>query len=276
MLPGGSRFHVTLPPQSPDGPTLTIRKFVLTHRGLESLVTAGALSAKAARFLEACVGARLNILISGSTSAGKTSLLNALCDKVPLRERIITLEDVPEIQLNHPNWVRLVSVHGERGSSLRDCVTGALRMRPDRIVVGECRSLEALEMLQSMNTGHDGGMTTIHANSAGDALTRLESLILIHSGTEIPIKTLRRQIVNALDMIIHLTKLGDGRRHIEEILELESMEGEIITRMTIFKRTGPNDASKLVCCGLVPTFAKHFEGENALPRNFFDPLAYEK
>jgi pilus assembly protein CpaF len=275
MLPGGSRFHVTLPPQSPDGPTLSIRKFVRTYRGLENLVTAGALSAKAARFLEACVKARLNILISGTTSSGKTSLLNALCDKVSKQERIITVEDVPEIQLDHPNRVRMVSVHGERGSSLRDCVTGCLRMRPDRIVIGECRSLEALEMLQSMNTGHDGGMATIHANSAADALSRLESLILIHSGIEIPVTTLRRQIVAAIDMIIHLRKVGEGRRQIEEILELESMEGEIITRQAIFKR-GINDDAKLACCGLVPTFAKYFEGENALPRNFFDPLAFEK
>ena len=276
MLPDGSRFHVTLPPQSPDSPTLTIRKFVRTHRGLENLVSADALTAKAARFLDASVSARLNILISGSTSSGKTSLLNALCDRVDINERIITVEDIPEIQLNHPNWVRMVSVFGERGASLRDCVTGCLRMRPDRIVVGECRSLEALEMLQSMNTGHDGGMTTIHANSAADSLSRLESLILIHAGTEIPLKTLRRQIVSALDMIIHLRKLGDGRRQIEEILELVSMEGEIITRQTIFKRSGPNEDAKLVCCGLVPTFAKYFDGENALPRNFFDPLAYEK
>src|SRR5262249_47523067 len=254
MLPDGSRFHITLPPHSPDHPTLSIRKFAPKHKGLESLVASGALSKKAAQFLEACVRARLNILISGSGSSGKTTMLNALCSKVEFGERIITIEDVPEIQLDHPNWVRLVAVQGERGGSPRDCVIGSLRMRPDRLVVGECRSSEALEMLQAMNTGHDGGMTTLHANSTRDALTRLEALILFHVGVDIPLKSLRRQIVDALDLVIHLRKVRTGQRQVEEILGLESMETDIITRSSLFKRDTAKDGGKLLSTGIVPKF----------------------
>src|SRR5262245_35998441 len=228
MLPNGSRFHITRPPHSPDYATLSVRKFRPKHRGLESLVAAGSLSKKAAQFLDACVRVRVNVLISGSTSSGKTTMLNALCSRVDISERVITIEDIPEIQLEHPNWVRLVGVPDERGGTLRDCVVGSLRMRPDRLVIGECRSSEALEMLQAMNTGHDGGMTTVHANSSKDTITRLESLILFHAGVDIPLRSLRRQIVDALDMIVHLRKDRAGHRVLEEILGLESMEGDII------------------------------------------------
>jgi pilus assembly protein CpaF len=276
MMPDGSRFHITRPPQSPDYPTLSIRKFVPMHRGLENLVAAGGLSRKAAQFLEACVRARLNILISGSASAGKTTLLNAMCSKVNIAERIITIEDIPEIQLEHPNWVRLVAVQDERGGTLRDCVVGSLRMRPDRLVVGECRSSEALEMLQAMNTGHDGGMTTLHANSTKDALTRLESLILFHAGAEIPLRSLRRQIVDALDMIIHLRKNPSGRREVEEIMGIESMEGDVITRSSLFKREGSKENGRLLSTGIVPKFNERFKERGiVLPQYFFDPMTFE-
>ena len=277
IMPDGSRFHITRPPQSPDYPTLSVRKFVPMHRGLENLVATGALTKKAAQFLEACVRARLNILISGATSAGKTTMLNALCSKVGLGERIITIEDIPEIQLEHPNWVRMVGVPDERGGTLRDCLIGSLRMRPDRIVVGECRSSEALEMLQAMNTGHDGGMTTLHANSTKDSLTRLETLILFHAGAEIPLKSLRRQIVDALDLIVHLKRSSGGRRQVEEILGIESMEGDIITRSSLFKRDSIRDESKLLSTGIVPKFMDRFRDRGiSLPQYFFDPAAYDE
>jgi Flp pilus assembly CpaF family ATPase len=276
MLPDGSRFHMSRPPQSPDYPTLSIRKFVPMHRGLDNLVATGALSSKAAQFLTAAVQARLNIMISGSTSSGKTTLLNSLCAKVNASERIITVEDIPEIQLSHANWVRLVAVPDERGGTLRDCVVGCLRMRPDRIIVGECRSSEALEMLQAMNTGHDGGMTTLHANSSKDALTRLESLILFHAGAEIPIRSLRRQIVDALDLIVHVRKTHEGRRQIEEILSVESMEGEIITRTSLFRRDDSNANARLLSSGIPPGFLERFKMHGVtLPPYFFDPMALE-
>jgi pilus assembly protein CpaF len=276
MLPNGSRFHITRPPHSPDYATLSIRKFMPKHRGLESLVESGAITKKVAQFLEACVHARINILISGATSSGKTTMLNALCSKVDINERIITIEDIPEVQLQHPNWVRLVGVPDERGGTLRDCVVGSLRMRPDRLVIGECRSSEALEMLQAMNTGHDGGMTTVHANSSKDTLTRLESLILFHAGVDIPLRSLRRQIVDAIDMIIHLKKDRSGQRQVDEILGLESMEGDIITRTVLFKREPTRGGTKLVGAGLVPKFNDRFKDRGVpLPQYFFDPLAYE-
>src|SRR5215475_5922033 len=276
MMPDGSRFHITFPPQSPDFPTLSIRKFVPMHRGLENLIATGALSKKAGQFLEACVKGRLNIMISGAASAGKTTLLNALCSKVGFGERIITIEDIPEIQLEHPNWVRMVGVPDERGGTLRDCLIGTLRMRPDRIVVGECRSTEALEMLQAMNTGHDGSMTTLHANSTKDALTRLESLILFHAGAEIPLKSLRRQIVDALDLVVHLKRSSGGRRQVEEVLGLESMEVDIITRSSLFKRDSVKDDSKLRSTGIVPKVMDRFKDRGiSLPQFFFDPMASE-
>jgi pilus assembly protein CpaF len=242
ILPDGSRFHVTLPPLSPLGPTLTIRKFSQQHRHLEDLTQSGFLTPKLATFLEVCVKGKMNILISGATGAGKTTLLNCLAGLIDPQERVITIEDIPELQLQTPNWVRMLAVRDPQCEvSVRDCVIGSLRMRPDRILVGECRSLEALEMLQAMNTGHSGGMTTIHANSTGDSLTRLESLILFHSGAEISLRSLRRQIVDALDLIVQIKRGSDGQRYIEEVMEVIGMEGDTITRSPIFKR--PESAS---------------------------------
>lgn len=278
ILPDGSRFHITRPPMSPYSSTLTIRKFSAVYRGLEKLVASGFMTNKAARFLEACVLARLNIMISGSTGAGKTTLLNALCSKVPLHERIITVEDIPEIQLNHPNWVRLVSVRagGEKTAAMKDCLVSSLRMRPDRIVVGECRSSEAVEMMQAMNSGHEGSMTTIHANSTGDALTKLETLIIFHSGVDIPLKSLRRQIVDAVDLVIQVKKTADGKRHIEEVMEVVGMENDTITRLSLFKLGGEKGRGRLKGTGQAPTFLKRFEERSIiLPRDFFDPAAHD-
>jgi pilus assembly protein CpaF len=276
VLPDGSRFHVTKPPMSPEGSTLTIRKFSAAYRGLDNLVPTGFLSDKARVFLEVCVRARLNILVSGSTGAGKTTLLNALASRSKLNERIITIEDIPEIQLNHSNWVRLVSVHDDKTVTVRECLVGSLRMRPDRIIVGECRSSEAVEMLQAMNTGHDGGMTTVHANSPVDALTRLESLVVFHGTSEIPLRALRRQIVDALDLVIHVRRDHNGHRHIEEIVEVVGMEGDVITRLTLFKRDEAK--GKLLSTGHAPTFLSRLQenGTPMLPKGFFDPTVAER
>lgn len=277
ILPDGSRFHITRPPLSPYSSTLTIRKFGSTYRGLEKLITAGFLSTKCARFLEACVQARISIVISGSTGAGKTTMLNALCSKVPTGERVITVEDIPEIQLTHPNWVRLVSVRGDKGGvTTGDCLVSSVRMRPDRIVVGECRSNEVVPMLQAMNSGHEGSMTTVHANSSADALTRLESLVMFHSGVEIPIKILRKQISDAIDLIIQVKKSSDGKRHVEEVLEVVGMESDVITRQPLFKLNGDKGRGKLVCSGQSPNFLKRLEDHRVvLPKDFFNPTAHE-
>ncbi len=278
ILPDGSRFHITRPPLSPYASTLTIRKFSAVYRGLDKLVASGFTTTKAGRFLEACVLARLNILISGSTGAGKTTLLNALCSKVPLHERVITVEDIPEIQLSHPNWVRLVSVRAGEGrtAAMKDCLISSLRMRPDRIVVGECRSSEAVEMMQAMNSGHEGSMTTLHANSTNDALTKLETLIIFHSGVDIPLKSLRRQIVDAVDLVIQVKKTADGKRHVEEIMEVVGMENDTITRLPLFKLSGEKGRGRLKGTGQPPTFLKRFEERSIiLPRDFFDPTAHD-
>lgn len=278
ILPDGSRFHVTLPPLSPHGATLTIRRFSRQHRNMRDLVSSGFLTSKLAMFLEACVKAKINILISGSTGAGKTTLLNALASTVDPNERIVTIEDIPELQLRHSNWVRLLAVRDERVITVRDCLIGSLRMRPDRIIIGECRSSEALEMLQAMNTGHDGGMTTVHASSSGDALTRLESLILFHAGAEIPIRPLRKQVSDALDLIIQIKRGANGQRFVEEVLEVVGMEGDVITRLPIFKRPeNKMEFGKTLTTGHPPAFIERLKNRGiVLPKDFFDPRTLEQ
>jgi pilus assembly protein CpaF len=207
----------------------------------------------------------MNILISGATGAGKTTLLNALASLISENERIITVEDVAEMQLQHKNWVRLLARPESPGATVRDCLIGSLRMRPDRILVGECRSKETLEMLQIMNTGHEGGMSTIHANSTGDALTRLESLILFHAGAEIPLRALRRQIVDALDLIVHMGRAPTGERYIQEIMEVSGMEGDIITRQSLFKCARGSHELKMT--GQVPKFQHQLDAW--ISRDFF-------
>lgn len=275
ILPDGSRFHITLPPLSPFGPTLTIRRFSKANRGIRALVNSGFLTEKASVFLAACVKARMNLIISGAAGSGKTTLLNALASQIGRDERIITVEDIPEISLDHSNWVRLIA-QPHMGQSVRRCLTGTLRMRPDRIIVGECRSSEALEMLQVMNTGHDGCISTIHSNSASDTLTRLESLVLFHAGVDIPIKALRKQIADTIDLIVHVTKSSTGQRQVDEILQIVGMEGDVITRLPIFHRLGRRKEARLVSAGHVPTFISRVERYGTLlPKNFFDPSAFE-
>lgn len=276
ILADGSRFHVTLPPLSPNEPTLTVRKFSKHLKQLTDLIATGFMSKKLAMFLSACVKAKLNILISGATGAGKTTLLNVLSSLADPRERIITIEDIPELRLKQTNWVRLLAVKDRM--SVRDCVVGSLRMRPDRLIVGECRSSEALEMLQALNTGHEGGMTTIHANSSEDALTRLESLVLFHAGADIPIRPLRRQIVDALDVIVQVKKGSGGQRYIEEVLEVVGMEGDIITRLPLFKRpTNKAEFGKTITTGHPPHFLQRLESKGLiLPKGFFDPAILEE
>ncbi|MGZ3649612.1 MAG: CpaF family protein [Bdellovibrionota bacterium] len=282
-LADGSRVNATLPPMAPTGATLTIRKFRKTPFQMQDYLRLGTLTDKAAYFLHACVMARLNIVVSGGTGTGKTTFLNSLAGLIPDSERIITIEDVAELSIQHPNWVRLESVHvpGRPVVSTRDCLVNALRMRPDRIIVGECRRDETFEMLQAMNTGHDGSMTTVHANSSRDCLTRLESLILT-SNVEIPLAALRKQIASAVQVIVQLKRNKSGQRVVQEIVEITGMEQTTITAQAIFTRDKRKAAAQpgattpegepLTAAGLVPSFIPRFsEAGIQLPPNFFDP-----
>jgi pilus assembly protein CpaF len=236
-LPDGSRVNAIIPPLSIDGPTLTIRKFAADPYEAEDLISFGTLSDPVARFLHACVRGRVNILVSGGTGAGKTTTLNVLSSFLPEDERIITIEDAAELRLQQPHIVRLESrppnIEGRGEVAIRDLVRNALRMRPDRIVVGEVRGGEALDMLQAMNTGHDGSISTIHANSPRDVLSRLETMTLM-AGMEISIRAVREQISAAIDLIIHQARLKDGTRRFTHVTEVVGMEGDMITTQDIF------------------------------------------
>ncbi len=239
-LPDGSRVHIVTQPSALQGTTITIRKFPERRLTIEDLIKFGSLTKDAAEFLEACVGSRLNIIVSGGTGSGKTTTLNVLSAFIPDDERIVTIEDSAELQLWQRHVVRLETAPPTAGGdgktgmlTIRDLVRGSLRMRPDRIVVGECRSGEALDMLQAMNTGHDGSLTTIHSNTPRDCLARLETLVLM-SGMDLPLYTIRRQIVSAIDLIIQQTRLKDGTRKITQITEIQGMEGENITFQDLF------------------------------------------
>jgi pilus assembly protein CpaF len=277
-LADGSRVNATLPPMAPNGATLTIRKFRKTPYTMQDYLRLGTLTDKAAYFLHACIIARLNVVVSGGTGTGKTTFLNALTGLIPETERVITIEDVAELNVQHPNWVRLESVHvpGRPEVSTRDCLVNALRMRPDRILVGECRRDETFEMLQAMNTGHDGSMTTIHANSSRDCLTRLESLILT-SNIEVPLQALRRQIASAVQVIVQLKRTKNGQRIVQEIVEITGMEQSTVTTQAIFTRdkkkaTTEGGLEPLLAAGLVPSFIQRFTDAGVqLPPNFFDP-----
>ncbi len=233
-LPGGARVHVVLPPVSLVGPVLTIRKFPSRPMTLEQMVERGTLTPLAAEFLERLVQARCNLVVSGGTSTGKTTFLNALSMMIPPHERVISIEDSAELQLTGlPNLVSLEArppnVEGKGALTIRDLVRASLRMRPDRIIVGECRGGEALDMLQAMNTGHDGSLTTVHANSARDALSRIETMVLM-SGLELPVSAIRQQVAAAVDFILHLERLADGSRRLLQILEVLGVEeGEVAT-----------------------------------------------
>ncbi len=249
-LPDGSRVNVVIPPVAVDGPQLTIRKFLQTKMTMDDLVAMQALTPYMAKFLEACVGARLNILVTGNTSSGKTTVLNALSGYIPDKERIVTIEDAVELKLKQRHVVRLETklpnVDGTGAVTVRDLVRNALRMRPDRIVVGEVRGGEAMDMLQAMNTGHTGSLTTLHANSPRDAVSRLETMSMM-AGLDMPLLAIRKQIAAAINLIVHLARLTDGSRRMTHITELPGMEGDVVTLTDIFKfeQTGMTPDGKI-------------------------------
>ena len=262
-LPDGSRVNAVIPPVAIDGPTITIRKFPKERMGIRDLIQFGSISESMASFLEACVKARLNIVISGGTGSGKTTLLNILSSFIPAKERIVTIEDAAELQMHQEHVVRLETKPADVGKdnemTIRALVRNALRMRPDRIVVGEVRGGEALDMLQAMNTGHDGSLTTVHANSPRDATTRLETLVLM-SGFDLPLRMVRQQIASAIDLFVQQTRFSDGSRKISYITEVAGMEGDMVTMTDIFKfeQTGTspegNVLGHLKATGLRPIF----------------------
>jgi pilus assembly protein CpaF len=237
-LPDGSRVNAVIPPVAIDGPSITIRKFGKTKLTVEELIRLHSMTSIMAEFLHACVVAKMNIVVSGGTGSGKTTLLNVLSGHIPEDERIVTIEDAAELQLHQEHIVRMetksANLDGKGLVTVRDLVRNALRMRPDRIVVGECRGAEALDMLQAMNTGHDGSLTTLHANSPRDALARLETLIMM-AGMDLPLKVIREQIASAVDLIVQQTRLRDGSRKITAITEVAGMEGDTIVLTDVFK-----------------------------------------
>jgi len=236
-LPDGSRVNVIIPPLSLVGPTITIRKFSKEPLTVDDLISFGSFTPEFAHFVEACVLGRLNIIISGGTGSGKTTLLNVFSGFIPSNERIITIEDAAELQLRQEHIVRLEArppnIEGKGAIRIRDLVINALRMRPDRIVIGECRGPEALDMLQAMNTGHDGSLTTAHSNSPRDTLTRLETMILM-AGMDLPLRAIRQQIASAVDLIIHTSRLRDGSRKVVAVTEITGMEEDTILTQEIF------------------------------------------
>ena len=253
-LADGSRVNIILPPLALDGPTVTIRKFMSKTLSLDELASLGSMSGVMADFLRSCVIGRKNIVVAGGTGSGKTTLLNALSSAIPDDERIVTIEDAAELRLQKPHVVRLESrpanAEGEGAIPIRRLVMNALRMRPDRIVVGECRGGEALDMLQAMNTGHDGSLTTVHANSPRDALGRLETLVLM-AGMELPIRVVREQIRSAVHLIVQQARLSDGSRKVVSITEVTGMEGETLTTQELYRLRG----SGFEATGLIPRFA---------------------
>jgi len=276
MLPDGSRVNIIAPPLTLNGPCITIRKFPHRALTLENLLANATLDKKMAEFLKTCVLARLNILVSGGTSSGKTTLLNALLGLVPANDRVVTIEDTPELVLSQLNSVRMQTrpegLH-QPPVTARDLVANSLRMRPDRIIVGECRRGEAFDMLQAMNTGHSGSMTSIHANSQRAALSRLETLCLM-TGLDLPLLAIRKQIVGALDLIIQIKRFRDGSRKIVGISEVSGMEGDTITTQDIFLLASPakdkSGVGQFQATGFVPSFAESI-GELGLsfPPGFF-------
>lgn len=278
-LPDGSRVNAVIPPVAIDGPSITIRKFAKERLGVQQLIAFDSITANMVEFLRACVVARLNILISGGTGSGKTTLLNVLSGLIPEDDRIVTIEDAAELQLQQEHVVRMEtkppSIEGRGVVTTRDLVRNSLRMRPDRIVVGEVRGGEALDMLQAMNTGHDGSLTTLHANSPRDALSRLETLTLM-SGVNLPVRVIREQVASAVDLIVQQSRLKDGSRKVTAITEVAGMEGDTIVLTDIFKyqQTGIDHDGKvqgeLKPTGIRPLFSARLEaaGFNLKPEVF--------
>jgi pilus assembly protein CpaF len=290
-LPDGSRVNAIIPPLSLRGPTLTIRKFSRDPYTMDDLITFGSVSPEAAQFLSACVRGKLNVLISGGTGTGKTTTLNALSAFVPNDERIVTIEDAAELQLQQDHVITLESrppnIEGEGEIRIRELVRNALRMRPDRIIVGEVRGAETLDMLQAMNTGHEGSLTTIHANSPRDALSRLETLVMT-AGVELPHRAIREQISSAFDLLVQISRLVDGSRRITHITEVLRMESDVITLQDVYIAKPPaedeaaepgkpvNLLNPLTCTGLKPQFLEKMAANGVtLPPSFFgDNTAY--
>ena len=280
-LKDGSRVNIIIPPLALCGPCITIRKFAQKALSVENLISFGTLDRKMADFIKACIQARINILVSGGTGSGKTTTLNVLSSFIPENERIVTIEDAAELKLQQTHVVTLESrpanIEGSGQITIRDLVKNALRMRPDRIIVGEVRSGEALDMLQAMNTGHDGSLTTAHANTPRDALSRLETMVLM-AGFEMPVRAIREQISSALELILQQSRLKDGTRKITYITEVQHMEGDVITTQDLFRfeQTGMDADGKLtghfVSTGMQPSFMEKFQTNGVeLPEDFFMP-----
>ena len=278
-LPDGSRVHAMLPPLSLSGPLLTIRKFPNRRLDAEDLVRLGTLSRETADFLDRCVKARLNVLISGGTSSGKTTLLNIVSGSIPEGERIVTIEETAELRLHQQHVLRLESripnVEGEGAVSIRELVRNSLRMRPDRIIVGEVRGGEALDMLQAMNTGHDGSLCTLHANAPRDSLSRLETMVMM-AGYDLPSRAIRQQISSAIDVLVHLERIRDGSRRVTAISEVQRMEGDVVALQDIFtfrqREITPDGKviGALESTDLRPSFLAKFEKYGvSLPANLF-------
>lgn len=278
-LEDGSRVNIIIPPLSLIGPCITIRKFATKALSVDNLITFGTLDRKMADFIKACIQARINILVSGGTGSGKTTTLNVLSSFIPENERIVTIEDAAELKLQQEHVVTLESrpanIEGNGEITIRDLVKNALRMRPDRIIVGEVRGGEALDMLQAMNTGHDGSLTTAHANNPRDALSRLETMVLM-AGFEMPIRAIREQVSSAIELILQQSRLKDGSRKITYITEVQHMEGEVITTQDLFRfeQTGMDENGKLtghfVSTGMQPGFMDKFQVNGvSLPDDFF-------
>ncbi|MCM8710237.1 CpaF family protein [Clostridium sp. SYSU_GA19001] len=264
-LPNGSRVNAIIPPLAIDGPSITIRKFAEDPFKVEDLVRFGTMNSKMAELLKYCVEGRLNIVVSGGTGSGKTTTLNVLSSFIPNDERIVTIEDAAELQLSQEHVVRLetrpANIEGKGEITIRDLVKNSLRMRPDRIIVGEVRSGEALDMLQAMNTGHDGSLTTGHANSPRDMLSRIETMVLM-SGMNLPVKAIRDQVASAIDLIVQQSRLMDGSRKITHITEVQGMEGDVIILQDIFRfeQRGLDNKGKVrgefVSTGIMPKFVQ--------------------
>ncbi len=268
-LADGSRVNAVVHPLAINGPMLTVRKFSADPYTMDDLIGFGTLSAKTAELIESCVRGRLNVLISGGTGTGKTTLLNVVSGYIPADERIVTIEDAAELRLHQPHVLRLESrppnIEGKGQVTIRDLVRNSLRMRPDRIIVGEVRGAEALDMLQAMNTGHDGSLSTVHANSPRDALSRLETMVLM-AGFDLPVRAIRQQASAALDLIVHLTRLRDGTRRITHLSEVEGMEGDAVVMQDIayFDYSAGIDAEgrflgRLKSTGIRPKFTRRLE-----------------